>query len=49
MSQKFKNRRQKAQWNSQSISKLFNALLLNFCHNPTASAEAESEGWKGCC
>jgi hypothetical protein len=37
MSQKFKNSRQKAQMNSGSICKLFNALVLNFCHNPKGS------------
>jgi len=38
MREKFKNSRQKAQSNSGSINKLFNALVLNFCYNP-----------KGCC
>ena len=33
MSQKFKNSRRKAQSDSSSINKLFNALVLNFCHN----------------
>ena len=33
MRQKFKNSRQKEQSNSGSINKLFNELVLNFCHN----------------
>ena len=39
MSQKFKNSRQKAQTNSGSIIKLFNVLVLNFCHNLKGSCQ----------